>query len=541
MVTTAPAAPVAAAEPGKLALLPLVALVVGSMIGGGVFNLPRDMSVAASPGAIVIGWVITGVGMLMLAFVYQALAVRKPALNAGPYAYAKAGFGDFVGFNSAWGYWISAFLGNVAFLVAIFSALSYFAPIFGSGNTLPAIIGASIALWFVHALVLRGVKGAAFINVVTTVAKLVPLLLFIVLAALAFNYDKFTFNFWGTAHPASGAEGLGGVLHQVRSTMLVTLWVFIGIEGASVYSARAARREDVGRATVIGFAGALVLYVLVSLVATGILAQKDLAGLKVPAMAGVLESIVGPWGGGAGQPRPGGLGRRRGPELDALERRDPLHLRQGRHVPALVRGRERERLAQALAVGDQRPDPAVPAAELLLPQRVRVLLPDRLGGDPAALRVLGRLRPQAGALRRDVRARRPQPQPRPRRRRRRDRLRPLADLRRRPLVPADVRDALRARHPRLRLRETGARVAALRRRRRPDRRRTGGVRPRRRLADLERHHQPARRHRRRCRGTRAQGRGLDRAALSCPVRSSPREARTCAASVSTRRSASSGP
>src|SRR4051794_13172910 len=281
---------------GKLTLVPLIALVVGSMIGGGVFNLPSDMSAGASPGAIVIGWAITGLGMLMLAFVYQGLAVRKPALNAGPYAYAKAGFGDFVGFNSAWGYWISAFLGNVAFLVAIFSALSYFAPIFGSGNTLPAIIGASIALWFVHALVLRGVKGAAFINVVTTVAKLVPLLLFIVLAALAFNHDKFTFNFWGTAHPASGAEGLGGVLHQVRSTMLVTLWVFIGIEGASVYSARAARREDVGRATVIGFAGALVLYVLVSLLATGILAQKDLAGLKVPAMAGVLESIVGPWG-----------------------------------------------------------------------------------------------------------------------------------------------------------------------------------------------------------------------------------------------------
>jgi len=157
MATTVPAAPVAAAEPGKLALLPLV---LASAVGG-VFNLPRDMSAAASPGAIVIGWLITGIGMLMLAFVYQGLAVRKPALNAGPYAYAKAGFGDFVGFNSAWGYWISAFLGNVAFLVAIFSALAYFAPVFGSGNTLAAIIGASVALWVVHALVLRGVKEAA--------------------------------------------------------------------------------------------------------------------------------------------------------------------------------------------------------------------------------------------------------------------------------------------------------------------------------------------------------------------------------------------
>src|SRR5690242_9070798 len=179
MVTTVPAAPVAAAEPGKLALLPLIALVVGSMIGGGVFNLPSDMSRAASPGAIIIGWLITGVGMLMLAFVYQSLAVRKPSLNAGPYAYAKAGFGDFVGFNSAWGYWISAFLGNVAYSVAIFSALSHFMPVFGSGNNLPSIVGASICLWLVHCLVLKGIKEAALVNVLTTVAKLVPILLFI--------------------------------------------------------------------------------------------------------------------------------------------------------------------------------------------------------------------------------------------------------------------------------------------------------------------------------------------------------------------------
>ena len=78
--------------------------------------------------------------------------------------------------------------------------------------------------------------------------------------------------------------------------MLVTLWVFIGIEGASVYSARAARRADVGRATLIGFAGALGIYVLVSLLSTGILSQPELAGLKVPSMAGVLEPLVGAWG-----------------------------------------------------------------------------------------------------------------------------------------------------------------------------------------------------------------------------------------------------
>jgi arginine:ornithine antiporter / lysine permease len=278
-------------QAGKLALLPLVALVVGSMIGGGVFNLPSDMSAHASPGAIMIGWGITGVGMLMLAFVYQGLAVRKPALNSGPYAYARAGFGPYIGFQSAWGYWVSAWVGNVSYAVAIFGSLAFFIPVFGKGNNLQSVIGASAALWTLHALVLRGVKQAAFINVITTAAKIAPLVAFAIIAIFAFNYDKFTLNFWG-----GGASGLGAITHQVRSTMIVTLWVFIGIEGASVYSSYAAKRSDVGKATLIGFAGALTIYVLVSLLSTGILKQKELANLPVPSMAGVLEHLVGPWG-----------------------------------------------------------------------------------------------------------------------------------------------------------------------------------------------------------------------------------------------------
>lgn len=278
----------------KLSLLPLVALVVGSMIGGGVFNLPSDMSARASPGAIIIGWAITGVGMLMLAFVYQGLAIRKPALNSGPYAYARAGFGPYIGFQAAWGYWLSAWLGNVSYAVAIFGSLAFFIPIFGSGNNLQSVIGASVALWSIHALVLRGVKQAAFVNVVTTAAKIVPLMTFVLIAIFAFNYDKFTLNIWGTA--SANDQSLGSILSQVKSTMLVTLWVFIGIEGASVYSARAAKRSDVGKATVIGFAGALAVYVLVSLLSTGILTQKELAHLAVPSMAGVLETLIGKWG-----------------------------------------------------------------------------------------------------------------------------------------------------------------------------------------------------------------------------------------------------
>jgi arginine:ornithine antiporter/lysine permease len=280
-----------AASSKQLKLGALVALVVGSMIGGGIFSLPQNMAASASAGAILIGWAITAVGMLTLAFVFQSLANRKPELDAGVYAYAKAGFGDYMGFSSAWGYWISAWIGNVSYFVLLFSTLGYFVPMFGEGNTLPAVIGASIVLWGVHWLVLRGIREAAFINLVTTVAKVVPLLLFIVIAAVAFRLDVFTVDFWGR-----GNLELGSVMQQVRNMMLVTVWVFIGIEGASIFSARAERRSDVGRATVIGFCSVLALLVLVNVLSMGIMSQAELAGLKNPSMAGVLEQVVGRWG-----------------------------------------------------------------------------------------------------------------------------------------------------------------------------------------------------------------------------------------------------
>ncbi|EXF94237.1 amino acid APC transporter [Pseudomonas fluorescens HK44] len=276
---------------GKLRLGALVALVVGSMIGGGIFSLPQNMAASADVGAVLIGWAITAVGMLTLAFVFQTLANRKPDLDGGVYAYAKAGFGDYMGFSSAWGYWISAWLGNVGYFVLLFSTLGYFFPIFGEGNTVAAVIGASLLLWAVHFLVLRGIKEAAFINLVTTVAKVVPLLLFVLIAIFAFKLDIFSADIWGLKNP-----DLGSVMNQVRNMMLVTVWVFIGIEGASIFSARAEKRSDVGKATVIGFITVLLFLVLVNVLSLGIMTQPALAKLQNPSMAAVLEHVVGHWG-----------------------------------------------------------------------------------------------------------------------------------------------------------------------------------------------------------------------------------------------------
>jgi arginine:ornithine antiporter/lysine permease len=167
--------------------------------------------------------------------------------------------------------------------------MATFFPAFGEGNNGPAIAAASVLLWALHGLTLAGVRSAAFANVLTTLAKLVPLALFVALVIAAFRVETFSTGFWG-------APSLGSVLDQVKSTMLITVWVFIGIEGASVYSARAAKRSDVGRATLIGFVLVLALLMAVSLLSLGVMGQADLAGLKNPSMAGVLEKAIGPWG-----------------------------------------------------------------------------------------------------------------------------------------------------------------------------------------------------------------------------------------------------
>ncbi|MCE6995558.1 basic amino acid/polyamine antiporter [Saccharothrix sp. S26] len=275
----------------QLPLLTLTAMVVGSMVGAGVFSLPRNFAQATGVFGAILAWVVAGVGMLMLAFVFQALAVRKPELDAGVYAYAKAGFGEFPGFFSAFGYWASACVGNVSYWVLIKSTLGTVAPGLGEGNTVLAVAISAVGVWAFHYMITRGVKEAAAINRVVTIAKLVPLLTFVVIIAVALRADVFSANFWGGADPSPGA-----LFEQVRSTMLVTVFVFLGVEGASVYSRYARRRSDVGRATVLGFLSVLALFASVTLLSYGSLPKDDLAGLRQPSMMGVLESVVGTWG-----------------------------------------------------------------------------------------------------------------------------------------------------------------------------------------------------------------------------------------------------
>jgi arginine:ornithine antiporter/lysine permease len=281
----------AAAAPStqRLSLFALTMMVVGGMVGAGIFSLPRTFAGATGPVGAVIAWLIAGTGMYMLARVFQSLAERKPDLDAGVFAYAKAGFGDYPGFLSAFGYWIGSCIGNVSYWVLIKSTLGAFFPVFGDGNTVVAILVASVGIWLFHFMILRGTQQAAIINSIVTVAKVVPILVFILILFVYFRLDLFNANLYG-------GDLTGSVLEQVRATMLVTVFVFLGIEGASVYSRFARERADVGRATIFGFIIVTSLMVLVTMLPYAVLQRAEIAGMRQPSMAQVLEAVVGHWG-----------------------------------------------------------------------------------------------------------------------------------------------------------------------------------------------------------------------------------------------------
>ncbi|MFF7069947.1 basic amino acid/polyamine antiporter [Streptomyces pseudovenezuelae] len=277
------------ATTAKLSLPTLTTMVVGSMVGAGVFSLPSRFAQETGVAGALIAWAVAGTGMLMLAFVFQNLAVRRPDLDAGVYAYAKAGFGEYLGFFAAFGYWASACVGNVTYWVLIMSTVGTLAPALGEGDTVLAVVLSSAGLWLFFALISRGVKEAAAINRIVTFAKIVPILVFVILALFYLKPSVFADNF-------GGADYAGSLFQQVKGTMLATVFVFLGVEGASVYSRHARRREDVGRATVLGFLSVFAIFASVTIVSYGIMPMSEIAELRQPSMAGVLEHAVGTWG-----------------------------------------------------------------------------------------------------------------------------------------------------------------------------------------------------------------------------------------------------
>ncbi|MDU7038333.1 MAG: amino acid permease, partial [Lactococcus lactis] len=245
-----------------IGLAALVAIIVSGAIGGGVFNLSNDLATNASPGGVVISWIVIGFGILMLVLSLNHLVVNKPELS-GVSDYARAGFGNMVGFISGWGYWLSAWAGNIAFAVLMMTAVDYFFPgVFQAKNgslTILSVIVVSIVSWGLTLLVMRGVEGAAAINAIVLVAKLIPLFVFVIAGIVTFKAGVFSAHFWQNFVANTNADGViksltwsnmtgGDLFSQVKGSLMVMIWVFVGIEGAAMMGDRAKRKSDAGKA-----------------------------------------------------------------------------------------------------------------------------------------------------------------------------------------------------------------------------------------------------------------------------------------------------
>ncbi|MCM1448857.1 MAG: basic amino acid/polyamine antiporter [Clostridiales bacterium] len=272
----------------KLGFWGLTAIVFAMMVGSGIFNLPQNMATGSGAGAVMIAWVITAAGMMLLVNTFKTLSDRRPDLEAGIYQYAQEGWGNYTGYNVAWGYWLCTAFANVAYAIMLNDTFGAFFPVM-MDNKISQVIFGSCIIWLMYAIVGNGLRTAKFINNSLAIIKVLVIIVMIVLMAINFKAGIFTRNFW------IPDGGLGNIGTQIKSTMMVSLWCFIGIEGAVMMSAKARKPSDVGKAGITGFSVAWIMYFLVAVLCYGLMNRARLAGLENPSAAYILRETCGEW------------------------------------------------------------------------------------------------------------------------------------------------------------------------------------------------------------------------------------------------------
>lgn len=286
MAATAPAPVEAGQAPPKLkrtiGLWMATALVVGNMIGSGVFMLPATLAGTAGPISL-LGWIFTGAGAMLLALVFANLGRALPR-TGGPYAYARRAFGDFIGFQTAWGYWIAVWAGNAAIAVAFVGYLTIFWPATGTNQLLGALVAIALIwlLTFVNAL---GARESGFVQVVTTVLKFVPLAAIGIIGLFFIdggNYEPFAPN--------------GHSLSLLSTTAALTMWAFIGLESATVPAEEVDDPErTIPRATILGTGITTLLYIVATVAIMGIIPTATLAESTSPFADAAGVAFGGGW------------------------------------------------------------------------------------------------------------------------------------------------------------------------------------------------------------------------------------------------------
>ncbi len=270
-------------SPKKLGLWMSTSLVIGNMIGAGVFLMPAAL--AAYGGISIFGWLFSAVGALLLAMLFSRLSKLVKDKNGGPYVYTKEGIGDFAGFLVAWGYWISTWVANAAITIAFVSALSVFFPILETNAVYAVLLGLA-TIWFLTWVNSKGVRESGRMQVVTTLLKLIPLILVIIGGIFFFNADNFIpFN--------PGTETNMGAI-AITATM--TLYAFLGVESATVPAGNVENPDKtIPKATMLGAIITTLVYILSTVVIMGMIPSDILSKSPAP-FADAMDIIAGRWG-----------------------------------------------------------------------------------------------------------------------------------------------------------------------------------------------------------------------------------------------------
>src|SRR5262245_27049538 len=266
----------------SLGLWMATALVVGNMVGSGIFLLPASLAGEAGPVSIV-AMLLTGVGAMLLAGVFATLGRAYPK-TGGPYAYTRKAFGDFAGFLTAWGYWIAAWVGNAAIAIAFVGYLGVYWNRVNTSN-LTAILVAIGLIWRLTAVNVLGTRESGWVQIVTTILKFVPLALVGLVGLLWINSDNLT-----PLAPESGGDW------HIGAAATLALWAFIGLESATIPAEEVRDPErTIPRATMIGTGITVVLYAIATFAIMGILARDALASSASPFADAAGEMWGGNW------------------------------------------------------------------------------------------------------------------------------------------------------------------------------------------------------------------------------------------------------
>ena len=254
----------------KIGLLAATSLVVGNIIGAGIFVLPASLGKFGSIS--IVGWLFTATGALILAKIFSNFSKKLKGKSGGPYIYSKVVFGDFIGFLVAWGYWISCWVNNAAIAVAIVSALSFFFPELVTNPFYATLTGLSF-IWFFTFTSSKGIKSSGNIQILTTIAKLIPLVLIILFGFFIFDLEIFPeFNLTD--------QNDFEILPVVA---VMTLYAFLGLECASIPAENIKNPEKtIPKATMVGTLISTLIYILSTIVLFGIIPAENLINSPAP-------------------------------------------------------------------------------------------------------------------------------------------------------------------------------------------------------------------------------------------------------------------